>query len=86
MSEFMLQLIVQCMNKLMTHWVSEKTQSWPFGEGTAEISSSTGLGIAEVPSSGNHESTVGSLVTHVEENFSCYLTAEKDKKCKATLV
>jgi len=53
--------------------------SKPFGEGTAEVASLTGLGVAGVTVSSNHESAVGAFITQVEENLSGYLTAEEDK-------
>lgn len=68
-----------CMDKQIT----EKTKSEPLGEGTAEVSSLTGLGIAGVAGRSDHESAVGALVTQMEENLSCNLSAEEDMKHKA---
>lgn len=62
--------------------MGNEKRSKPFGEGTAEVSGSTGPGVAGVSGSGNHESAVRALVTHVEENLGGYLTAEADKQEK----
>lgn len=60
--------------------MGNEKRSKPFGEGTAKVSGSTGPGVAGVSGSGNHESAVRALVTHVEENLGGYLTAEADDK------
>lgn len=60
--------------------MGKEKRSKPFGEGTTKVSGSTGPGVAGVSGSGNHESAVRALVTHVEENLGGYLTAEADDK------
>lgn len=54
--------------------------SKPFGEGTAKVTDSRGLGIAGVSGSSNHESAVGALVAHVEEHLRGYLTTRSGRE------
>lgn len=55
------------------------------GEGAPEVSSLTGLAVAGITGGGNHESAVGPLVTHVQENLRGNLATEESSERNVSL-